>query len=436
MNTGADLYNKAKHLIPGGAQLLTKRPERYAPDIWPSYYSKAKGAQVWDLDGNKYVDMTYNSVGACILGAADDDVDKAVKEAVDNGSMSTLNCPEEVELAELLIELHPWAQQVRYARCGGEAVTIAVRIIRAHTKKDKVAFCGYHGWHDWYLSANLQASDALDDHLIKGLEPLGVPKALQGTAIPFNYNNIDEFYKVVEEHGDELAGIVMEPIRSDQPKNGFLEKVRAKATELNIPLVFDEVSAGFRLTCGGSHLTLGVEPDIAVFAKGMSNGYPMGAILGKKEFMNVAWETFISSTYWTERLGPVAAIATINKHRTNKVHEHLMRLGGRVQEGWRSAAENTGLKIEAGGITPLSHFSFECEEKQPASTLFTQLMLEKGFLASPAFYPTFAHTDANVDEYLIATEEAFSVIQAALDAGNIEELLKGPVAFADFRRLA
>ena len=162
MVSGQQLYRKAKVRIPGGTQLLSKRPEMILPEQWPSYYSRVKGVEVWDLDGNKFIDMSHNGVGTCILGAADDDVDAAVKDVIENGTMSTLNCPEEIELAELLCELHPWAEMVRYARCGGEAMTIAVRIARAITRRDRIAFCGYHGWHDLYLAANLSEENALD----------------------------------------------------------------------------------------------------------------------------------------------------------------------------------------------------------------------------------------------------------------------------------
>jgi len=434
--SGQRLYEKAKKLIPGGTQLLTKRPERFAPNQWPCYFSRAKGVDVWDLDGNKFMDMSFNSVGACILGVADTDVDAAVRTAVDAGTISTLNCPEEVELAELLIELHPWAEMVRYARCGGEAVTIAVRIARAHTRRDKVAFCGYHGWHDWYLAANLGEKDALDGHLRKGLEPLGVPQSLEGTVFPFHYNKIDELRSIINEHGSQLAAIIMEPIRSEQPEEGFLEEVRRLADETGAVFIFDEVSSGFRLHCGGAHLLFGVEPDMAVFAKGMSNGYPMAAVIGKKSVMEAAWETFISSTYWTERIGLVAALATIRKHREHRVHEHLISTGEHIQKCWRDCARNAELSISVHGIAPLSHFSFECDDSQAVATLFTQLMLDHHILACPSFYATYAHTSDHVEEYRRATQEVFQILQHAISTGTVKEQLKGPVAFSDFRRLA
>jgi glutamate-1-semialdehyde 2,1-aminomutase len=435
MGKGQELYNKAKKQIPGGTQLLSKRPEMFLPDQWPAYYSRAKGVEVWDLDGNRYVDMSINGVGACILGAADVDVDNAVRDAVNRGSMSTLNVPEEVFLAELLCELHPWAEMVRYARGGGEAMAIAVRIARARTGRDKIAFCGYHGWHDWYLAANLSGEAALDGHLLPGLAPAGVPRGLYGTAVPFRYNRLDELRTIVEKKSGEIAAIIMEPIRDNDPEPGFLQGVREMASETGAVLVVDEVSAGLRLNTGGAHLLFNLEPDIAVFAKAISNGYPMAAIIGKRSVMDTVQGTFISSTYWTDRIGPAAALATILKHRECAVAAHLIRMGKKVQEGWRNAARSTGLLVNVGGMYPMSHFLIEHEESQAAHTLFTQIMLEKGFLASRGFYATYAHHDEHVENYLEAVVEAFTVINEALEKKTLMSKLKGPVAHTGFKRL-
>ncbi len=433
--TGQRLYGKAKAKIPGGTQLLSKRPEMFLPEQWPSYYNRARGVEVWDLDGNKYIDMSYNGIGACILGAADPDVDTAVKAAIDAGSMSTLNAPEEVELAELLCDLHPWAEMVRYARSGGEAMAIAVRIARTHTRRDRIAFCGYHGWHDWYLAANLAEDTALDGHLLPGLEPAGVPRGLLGTALPFRYNHIDELKDIVSKYRGEFAAIVMEPIRDHDPEPGFLEEIRMIASGLGAVLIFDEITSCFRLNTGGAHLLYGVEPDIAVFAKAISNGYPMAAIIGRSDVMQAAQNTFISSTYWTERIGPTAALATIRKHKRCDVSKHLIRMGSLVQAGWRTVAERVGLELEIGGIAPLGHFAFVGKEKQAARTLFTQLMLERGFLASGAFYATFAHEDQHIESYLEATQEVFGVVAKDLRDDTVMARLAGPVAHAGFRRL-
>ncbi len=432
---GQELYQKGRKIIPGGTQLLSKRPEMYLPEQWPAYYARAKGAEVWDLDGRKYVDMASMGIGACILGYADPDVNEAVRAAVDCGSMTTLNCPEEVELAELLCELHPWANMVRYARCGGEAMAVAVRVARAATGRARVAFCGYHGWHDWYLAANLADDAALDGHLLSGLEPAGVPRGLQGTALPFRYNHLEELEAIVAAHGSELAAIVMEPIRNTQPQPGFLESIRSIASRLGAVLIFDEVSAGWRLNTGGAHLKLGVAPDVAVFAKAISNGFPMAAIIGIAEVMKAFQSTFISSTYWTERIGPTAALATIRKHRRLDVARHLNEIGTEVQSGWRAAATHAKLAISVSGTPPLSHFSIDDPDSQAMRTLFTQIMLDKGFLASDSLYASYAHQPEHARSYLNAVEEAFSEIARARDKGNVTERLKGPVAHTGFQRL-
>ncbi|MDD5593359.1 MAG: aminotransferase class III-fold pyridoxal phosphate-dependent enzyme [Candidatus Margulisbacteria bacterium] len=435
MGLSQEKYHRAKRIIPGGTQLLSKRPEMFLPDLWPAYYEKAKGCYIWDLDGNRYLDMSYMGIGAAILGYADDDVDSAVKAAVDKGGMTTLNAPEEVELAELLIELHPWAEMARYARTGGEAMAIAVRIARAATGKDKVLFCGYHGWHDWYLAANLESEGSLDGHLLPGLSPLGVPRGLAGTSIPFNYNNTDEFLQIIAKHKGSVGTVVMESIRNHYPDQEFIETIRRVTEELGIVLIFDEITAGWRLNLGGAHLNFNVNPDLAVFGKGMSNGYPMAAIIGRKKVMQKAQDTFISSTYWTERLGPVAALATIEKMRKNNVSRRLIEAGEKVKAGWAAAAERNGLKIEVSGIAPLGHFSFNYPNQIAAKTLFTQIMLEKGFLATTAFYASYAHTDGQIAEYLAAVDQAFALIGKALENNSVEKQLKGPLSHTGFKRL-
>lgn len=429
------LYKRAKEIIPGGTQLLSKRPEMFLPEYWPTYYTNAKGVYVEDLEGNTYLDMSYSGIGACTLGYADPDVNAAVVDAIHQGSMATLNCPEEVELAELLCDLHPWADMARFARCGGEAMMISVRVARAHTKRDKIVFCGYHGWNDWYLACNLREANALEGHLLSGLDPSGVPKGLTGTAIPFSYNNIDELEKIVKDNKEEIAAIVMEPQRGDAPKSGFLESVREIASRIGAVLIFDEVTSGWRMNTGGIHLTYNVNPDIAVFAKGMSNGYPMSAIIGVADVMRSAQDTFISSTYWTERVGSVAALATIKKHRDFDVGSHLNKIGRQVQSGWKILAKEKKLNISLSGIPPLSHFSFQYDDALVINTLFCQEMLKRGILAKNAFYANFAHKPAHVERYLRAVDEVFDIIVAAIASKNISAYLDGGVAHAGFQRL-
>lgn len=431
---GVKLWEKAKKIIPGGSQLLSKRCERFLPEYWPAYFKKAKGVEIWDLDGNKYLDV-HASIGACILGYADYDVNRAVKKAIDQGNNSTLNSPEEVELAELLCRLHPWAKMVRYARGGGEAMAIAVRIARAYTGKDKIAFCGYHGWQDWYLAANLSYDKNLDGHLLPGLEPKGVPRGLKGTAIPFNYNKIEELKRIVSRNKD-IGVIVMEPIRFEEPKDSFLTRVKKIADKIGAVLIFDEITIGWRLAKGGAHLKYGVNPDIAVFAKGISNGFPMAAIIGTKRVMQAAQTTFISSSCWTERIGPVAALATIKKIISKNVPAHLEKIGNIFKDGMNRAASINGIKATIVGSAPLISFSFCYGEKnQSLMTLFTQEMLKRKFLASGSIDITYSLKQRHAKKYLKAANQVFAVLKKAIKDKKIKALLDGPVAVKGFKRL-
>ncbi len=429
------LQEHAKGRIPGLSQLLSKRPDLYSYGVWPGYFSKAKGVEIWDLDGNHYIDMSIGGIGANVLGYADPDVDQAVKDAIEKGTSASLNCPEEVELADLLCEIHSWAEKVRFARTGGEAMAVAVRIARAFTGRDKIAFCGYHGWHDWYLAANLGTENALGEHLLVGLEPAGVPKSLAGTAFPFRYNKLQELQSILESNRDEIAAIVMEPMRNDHPVPGFLEGARKLADDTRAVLIVDEISAAFRMNTGGAHLVLGMEPDIAVFSKALGNGYPMAAIIGKSSVMDAAQRSFISSTYWSERIGPVAALATIRKHRKYNVGEHLMKIGQMVQDGWQDLFSKHEIKIHTGGIPPMSHFTFDHEKALVLKALFVQAMLEKGFLATTGFYAMFAHKEKHVKQYMEALDQVLPFLNEALSAGHPESFLIGQPAISGFKRL-
>ncbi len=431
-----DLYRHAKERIPGGTQLLSKRPEMLAPDQWPAYFREARGCETWDLDGRHYYDFSTNGIGACLLGFRDPDVTRAVQRRINLGSMCTLNPPEEVELADLLCGIHPWAEQVRFARCGGEACAVAVRIARATTDRSVVAICGYHGWQDWYLAANLGESDGLRGHLLPGLNPLGVPRELRGTAVTFTSNDRAAFQALLDQHGDRLAAVIMEPCRSQDPDPGFLEFVRDGAHRAGALLIIDEISIGWRLNFGGAHLKFGVSPDMAVYAKAMGNGHPMAAVIGTPAAMAGAHDSFISSTYWTESVGPVAALATIRKMQAVDVSAHVARAGTRVQQRWAESGRRHGLPVHVGGYPCLAHFRFDHEKADVLRTLFTQRMLARGFLAGTGLYPTLAHTDAIVERYGDAIDGVFKEIADLLAAGgDLAKHLRGPVAHSGFRRL-
>ena len=399
--------------------------------------SKAKGCRIWDLDGREYIDVSYMGIGANVLGYANDEVDEAAKAAIDKGGMCTLNAPEEVYLAQALLELHPWAGGVRYAKAGGEAMALASRIARAYTEKDIILFCGYHGWHDWYLSANLSNKNALNDQHIAGLEPLGVPAGLAGTNLPFHYNHIEEFNALMEKHRGKIAAVIMEPIRNAYPKEGFLEKIREATRKAGIVLVFDEITAGFRLCAGGSHKVLGVEPDMAVFAKGLTNGYPLSAVIGRKDVMEASQGTFISSTFYTERVAFAATLKNIELYQKYKVWEKQDEYGVMVLEGWEEKAKKNGLNVKVEGIHPLVHFSILGKENTLVyKTFFVQEMLKRGYIASNAFYTSYAHSQELIKEYLENVDDVYRMIaEINRKDETVESYLEGSVCHSGFGRL-
>tara|TARA_Y100001958_G_C21244993_1_gene574447 strand:+ start:4101 stop:5414 length:1314 start_codon:yes stop_codon:yes gene_type:complete len=431
-----NLYKKAKKMIPGGTQLLSKRPEMFLPDQWPTYYKNASGCEVEDIEGNKFIDMCYMGIGSCTLGYADEDVNKAAKGAIDNGSMCTLNPTEDVELAELLCKIHPWADQVRYTRSGGEAMAVSIRLARAKTEKDLVLFCGYHGWHDWYLAANLSKEDALVGHLLPGLNPLGVPKVLRDTAFPFQYNNTEEFLSLIKKYKGKVGAVVVETIRNMYPNDEFFETIRNACDDEGIVLIFDECTSGFRLNGGGAHMKFGYEPDIAMFAKAMTNGYPMSAIIGKEKNMSIAQDTFVSSLYWTDKIGPAATIASIKKIIENDVPAYTEKLGKKMQNIWIDSAKRNDINISITGPVPqLSIFTFNYQNASAIKTLFNQEMLNKGFLTTTAFYPCYKHNNSHLENYSSAIDDVFGKISIAIKNNNVENLLNGPICHDGFKRL-
>ena len=433
MGAGQELWKRAKRVIPGGNMLLSKRPEMFLPEGWPAYFSRAKGCKVWDLDGKEYVDMCIMGIGTNTLGYGHPEVDAAVASVVANGNMSTLNAPEEVYVAEKLVELHPWADMVRFARSGGEANAIAIRIARAATGKDKVAICGYHGWHDWYLSANLGEEKNLDGHLLPGLEPNGVPRNLRGSVLPFRYNNFEELETLVRDH--DIGVIKMEVSRNKGPENNFLQKVRDLATAKGIVLIFDECTSGFRETFGGLHKKYGVEPDMAMFGKAMGNGYAITAVLGRRAIMEAAQSTFISSTFWTERIGSAAALKTLEVMNNLKSWETITKTGLEIRDRWQKLADQHALKIEHWGLPALTGFTFVHDHSLQYKTLITQEMLAKGYLVGNSVYVCIDHTKEVLDPYFEALDKTFALVKECQEGRDVLGLLKGPICHAGFKRL-
>jgi glutamate-1-semialdehyde 2,1-aminomutase len=413
--------------------LLSKRAEMFLPADWPAYFSRTSGCTVWDLDGKPFLDLSLMGVGTNILGYSNPTVDAAVMETVKNGNLSTLNAPEEVFLAEELIALHPWADMVRFARSGGEICAVAVRIGRAATGKDKVAFCGYHGWHDWYLAANLSEDDSLDGHLLPGLEPNGVPRALVGTSLPFRFNDLDGLTTLMDENSD-VGVIYMEVQRSDPPAPGFLEGVRALATKHGAVLIFDECTSGFRRSLGGIHLHYGVEPDLATFGKTLGNGYAITAVIGREEVMQAAQSTFISSTFWTERIGPTAALATLKVMKEENAAERVHEIGTEVQTNWEKLGAEHGLVVVTGGLPALANFAIDGFDPLAVKTYITTRMLDEGYLASNSIYASIAHTPEILDAYYENLGVVFGEIAELGDEGIRGKLPNG-TAQAGFKRL-
>ena len=431
----SESWERAKKVIPGGTHLFSKRPELFAPEMWPTYYSKAKGCNIWDINKKKYADLSLMGLGTNTLGYANKIIDNFVIKKLKNSNMSTLNSLEDIELAEKLIDIHKWADMVRFTRSGGEANAVAIRIARATTKKQKIAFCGYHGWHDWYLSSNLKNSNNLNDQLMEGLSYEGIPSQLKNTSIPFKYNDFLGLKKIINDN-PEIGIIKMEVERNIKPKNNFLKKVRDICNEKNIILIFDECTSGFRETFGGLHLKYEIIPDLAIFGKALGNGYAINAIIGKKEIMENAQKTFISSTFWTERSGPSAAIKTLELMQKIKSWKTLKETGRKIKKNWNLILRSNKLKFEINGIDPLPSFLIKHEEWLKIKTIITQEMLEKKILATNTVYTCTDHDKNVLENYFENLNDVIHKIGLQIEKNNpLDELLKGPVSKSGFYRL-
>jgi glutamate-1-semialdehyde aminotransferase len=432
-----ELYTRALQLIPGGTQLVSRRPTRYASGVSPAYASRAKGARFWDVDGHEYIDWV-SGIGAIILGYCDEVVDDAVREQISRGTMYSVNHELEIELAEELCRTIPCAEMVRYAKCGGEACAMAVRIARGATGRDKILFCGYHGWHDWYLAANLAEEASLNSHLFSGIEPSGVPQALKGTAIPFPYGDLAALGTLLDDYRGEIAAVIMEPLRSELPPEGCLAGVRKLCDERGVVLIFDEVSSGFRTRLGGIQELVGVTPDMAVFAKAISNGYPMAAVVGQRTVMEPSARMFISSTYWSDTIGLRAALTTIRELRRRNVPEKLDALGKDIIMAINRAAAEAGLPTVCRGFPTHPLLDFQADDpatKSKLTTLYIQEMAKRGCHGYAAFYLNAAQGPAEVEQTAAAAKEVFGLMKDGLDRDRLDELLECDLAQDAFRRL-
>ncbi len=424
---------RSKKKIPGGGTMLfSKIPENFIKKGWPGYYEKTKGIYVWDLNKKKYLDY-YFGVGQSTLGYNNTKVDEAVRKCIVKGNMSTLSCPEELELAEKMIELNEWADMAKFARTGGEASSIAIRIARAKTKKDVVAVCGYHGWHDWYLSANLKNKKNLNNLLMKGLTTKGVPLSLSKTIRTFKYNDIESFYKAIK-HND--VGVVkMEVMRNYKPENNFLNEIRELCTKRKIILIFDECTTGFRETYGGLYKKFKIVPDIVVFGKALGNGYAITSVVGKGSIMNEANNTFISSTFWTERIGFVAGLQTLQEMKKVKSWIKISENGLQIKNLWNELAKKYNVSCNISGLNALPALNFNKDNLKYKSYL-TQEMLKKNILASNVLFTSVLHKDKSFDFYKKALAEVFKNIGRFQNNDDDLDLhLKNNVCNSGFGRL-
>lgn len=430
------LYARALELIPGGTQLISRRPTRFACGVSPVYAARAKGARFWDVDGHQYIDWT-SGIGSILLGYCDPVVDEAVREQLALGSIYSVNHELELELAEELCRTFPCAEMVRYARGGGEACAMAVRIARGVTGRDRVLFCGYHGWHDWYLAANLEGEESLAAHLFSGIEPIGVPRALRGTAIPFAYGDLHGLGELLDTYRGEVAAVMMEPLRSKLPPPGYLPQVAALVREAGALLIFDEVSTGLRYGLSGAQGLVGVVPDMAVLAKSLSNGYAMAAVVGRRDCMQPAARMFISSTYWSETLGLRAALTTLHEVRRRNLPAQLARRGNELMQRLNRAAHAAGLSARCEGVPYHPHLVFEHppEQQRLLATLFIQEMAKRGCHGYTSFYMNGAQEQPELEQTERAASEVFALLADALRQQRLEGLLECELREEPFRRL-
>ena len=427
IKNGVSLYNYAKKVIPGGTTLFSKRSELHLPNKWPAYFTKANKINVWDLKGNKYLDM-FCAVGTSILGYNNDKIKKSVLKNINKGNLTTLNCPEEVFLAKQIVQHHPWSSMAKFTRGGGEANALAIRIARSNTKKKNIAFCGYHGWHDWYLSANLGSKKNLDQHLMPGLNYEGIPENLKNTSFPFPYNDFEYLLRLIKQKN--IGIIKMEVMRNLEPQDNYLQKIRKICNEKKIILIFDECTSGYRENMGGIHLKYKVNPDMAIFGKALGSGFAINAIIGKRNIMKKAEKTFISSTFWGERVGYTAALSSIKEFKRLKIFKKIESNGKLIKSIWLDLSKKYNVPIKVTGRNSILSFEF-CKNHTQRKTYFTQEMLKNKILATNLIYITIFHNKENIKKYIKILEKVFSDISKK----NIKSILKSKLCFKPINRI-
>ena len=412
LDRSLQLYERALQVIPGGSQTNSKRPTSFAPGAFPIYLEGGEGCRVWDVDGNEYIDYIM-ALGPINLGYAYPRVNAAIQEQAEKATIVSLLHPLEIEVAEEIIEAVPCAEMVRFVKSGAEATSACVRVARAYTGREKVLHCGYHGWHDTFTAGHG--------------DPKGVPEALRGLIRSFAYNDLDGLRQILEQDGDRTACISIDP--RDPAEPGFHEGVRELADQYGVVLIYDEIVSGFRLALGGAQEHHGVTPDLAAFAKGISNGTPLAAFVGKREIMQTAADLVISTTYGNEALSLAAGLATIRELKEQNVFEHTWQMGQLLMDGWLALGSEIGLSLSVGGFAPIGYFDFVIDDgelKTDVWTLFLQEAAMRGvlFRRRGLNFISYSHKIPDVQLTLEVCRECLKVVQQALEAGDVRERLR------------
>ena len=416
-----ELYNRALGLIPSVTQTLAKGPSQYIKGVAPKYLAKGKGSHVWDVDGNEYLDYMMG-VGPLSLGYAYPKVDEAIKKQLEDGITFSMMHPLEVEVAELIREVVPNAEAVRYSKTGADATSAAVRLARAYTGKNKILCCGYHGWHDWYIAVTAR------NH--------GIPEAVQAISFTFNYNDLDSVKNSID---DDVAAVILEPVVFQEPKDNFLHKLAGLCEERGVVLIFDEMWTGFRMALGGAQEYFGITPDLATYSKAVANGMPISILTGKRKIMDLADEDiFFYTTFGGEALSLAATKATIEELRDKNVPKYLSEQGGKLKDGYNSISQKLGMDYtKTTGYNWRSLVTYDQKGGDPLlqKSLVQQEMFKRGILWQGFHNMSFSHTDADVEYTLKVYEEVLPILKKAVEQNNIKQLLRGEPVQPVFRKV-
>ncbi len=417
------IWRRAEKLIPSGTQTLSKAPGQFVEGVYPKYLVRGQGAYVWDADDNRYIDYPL-ALGAILLGHAYPAVTEAVTRQIKKGSLYTLMHPLEVEVAELLVDMVPCAEMVRFGKNGSDATTAAIRVARSYTGREHVAFCGYHGWQDWYACTT--SRDA------------GLPKGLKQFMHPFAWNDLSGLAEVFDQRPGQVAAVILE-VPAAPPQDDFLENVKELTQRNGAVLIFDEIATGFRFARGGVQELYGVRPDLACLGKAMANGFPLSAVVGAKDLMKELDKVFFSMTFGGETASLAAAKATLLELRSQPVVEHIWRLGRRWRRGFEEIRRAVDAPVSLEGHPPRSVFAFEAVQGYDPATLralFLQETIRRGILFGLPIYVSYSHTPADIDRTLAACEAGLRALKEAIEQDQVLNRLQGRPPESVFRPTA